>query len=206
MHTNVVLGDIQKKIKRINNPYLKKLKNTEVDKKIYENYDGINTSLDETNKHSGDILRIRQLEKVGKNGSGTYLYWGYIYNTDEEENLELKDLDKYAVPVCFESYKKLEDMAKDKDQDEIYAFLDFLSNPSNFKKSNTVKYIGHFFKKTIETKKEIIEEFKAYTEPRSTSLAIQLRIEKIQKDYLENHDNSDNTGSVGSSSQYDEAR
>ena len=204
MHTNVKLGDIQKKVKRLNNPYLNQLGYTWEGKKPLENYNGVNTSLEETNKNSGDVLRIRKLVKVGKDGSGTYLYWGYIYNTSEENDPEIKDLDKYAVPVCFESYKRLEDIAKDNDEDEVRAFLDFMSRTSNFEKTNTVKYIGYIYKKTIETETEIIDQFMEYSGEESESSAIRARIKEIQSDYLYKKNNPDNSGNNGNN--HDEAR
>lgn len=188
MHTNVRLDEVQKRIERFNNPYLKQLPYTWIENKPLENYDGINLSIE---KNTGNILRLRNVKKVGKDGSGTYLYWGYMYNSFEETNPEIKDLDKGAVPVCFELYKRLEDIAKEKNEDETIALLTFLSNPDNFKKSNTVKYIGHFFKKTIENKKEIIEEYRASTEKNSNSPTIQKQIEKIQRDYIQNSFNTD---------------
>ncbi|MBR3255922.1 MAG: hypothetical protein IKF97_06940 [Clostridia bacterium] len=189
MNTNLSLDEIRKKVKRIEKPFLKQLPYKWIDDIPYENYDGVNVNLEM--KEGGDVIRIRQLKKVGKDGSGTYLYWGYIYNTSDEENEEIKDLDKEAYPVCFESFKKLADIAKDKDMDEIESLLMFLSYESNFKRSNTVNYIGHLVAEKKETKKEIITEYRAIKNQRSKSPAIQKQIEKIQRDYIQNSLNTD---------------
>lgn len=191
MYTNVRLDEVQKKLEKLNNPYLKQLKYTWIEDKPFENYDGVNMSVE---KNTGDTLRIRQLKKVGKDGSGTYLYCGYIYNASNEKDAEIKDLEKNAVPVCFESYKKLEDIAKDNNLNEIKAVLQLLSEPKNFEKFKTVRYIGHLYTKTKTNEKgEKEEKLKISRYLVSDSPAIQKQIEKLQKEYAQKNNKDSNS-------------
>ena len=190
MYTNVSLDEIQKKVKRLTNPFLKQLPYTWNEDIPYENYNGVNMTV---NKNGGEILKIRKLQKVGKDGSGTYLYWGYIYNTPEETDNDIEDLDKYAFPVCFESYRRLTDISKDGDIQEIGALLKMLSREENFKKNNTIKYVGHLFKKYKRNEKGELEARVKYKRHLvSDSLAIQKQIEKLQREYKEKLTDIDN--------------
>ena len=182
---NVANRDTVKKQKtqeRVQNPYLtctdKYVKQDGADYKTFEEYDGINISQGE---NRGNILRIRKLEKVGKDGSGTYLYSGYMYNTPNEYDVELTN--RQMPAVCFELYRRLEDIAKDKNSMEINAVLEFLSNPENFKDTNKLNYIGH-----LKTNFEILDngEIKReyiVTKQIDTSTAIGTIIKNMQKEF-----------------------
>ena len=126
-----------------------KIQDTLIDNVLCENYDGVNLNLESEN--SGDIIRIRNLRMVseeiikGKDGKTikkvSYLYSGYIYNTPDENDREITDLDKEAYPICFESSRKLEIMVKNNIKREIKNFLEFLSKQENFEREDTIKYI-----------------------------------------------------------------
>ena len=164
--SEMFLDEIQKKARRIDNVSFNKLENTDIGDISYENYNGVNMDLN--NEHGGDVLRIRKLQKVGKEvirkADGKtikkviYLYSGYIYNTKDENDREITDLDKEAYPVCFETSIKLEDIAKKDIKKEKSSFLKFLSEKENFERKQTVNYIGYFYLKFIKDGDGIIEE------------------------------------------------
>ena len=181
MHTQVETSEVQKKLELLNNPFLKRKEDTVVNEKSFENYDGVNMAIE---NNTGDIIRVRQLKKLGRDGSGTYLYFGYIYNAYNEKSKEIVDLDKYAMPVCFETYKKLEDIANDNNKNEIIALLHLLSEPKNFEKYHTVRYIGHLYEKEIPNEEgKKVKKLKISRHLVSDSPAIQKQIELLQRDY-----------------------
>ena len=131
--------------------------------KTYSNYDGINVN-------TGDILRIRQVDKIGKDGSGTYLYSAYIDNIANDYDVEIFDEEPMGIPVCFELPKSLENIINSGDVNEINKVLQLLSveniNP------NQLNYIG-----------EIDKNGKIERNSQSSSPAIQKHIAKMKKDF-----------------------
>lgn len=122
---------------RINNPYLKQVgPNYVVDGKIYSDYNGIDMI-------GGDILKLRKLNKVGKDENNTYLYTGYVSATPNEYDPEV--LSKTARPmgraVCFASDRKIEEILKSNDIGDLKTLLTALSLPSN-EKNEALEYIG----------------------------------------------------------------
>ncbi len=100
------------------------------------NYDGINLK-------TGDILRLRAVQKVGKDGSGTYLYSTYVNSTFNEYDAEMfYDGEPAGVPVCFTLDKRLEDIVKEGNIEEIRAVLTLLSSVENFQNRGELAYIG----------------------------------------------------------------
>ena len=134
-------------------------------KKSYS-YDGVNVN-------TGEILRIRGLESQGKDGSGTHLYFGYIYNTENEDDADLSIEQitqmKGTAAVCFELPKSLTDIVRDENQDEIKRVLQLLSDERNFGDDNKLKYIGG-----------VDKDWKVTRNEKPSSLAIQLRIEQLR--------------------------
>lgn len=122
--------------KRLENPYLRKTGQYRIDGKIYEDYDGINTQ-------TGDILRIRKLDKIGKDGSGTYLYQGYINSTPNEDDAEILDRGKpMGIPVCFDLPKRFSDIEKTNNPQEIQKILQLLSSVDKYANHEQLIYIG----------------------------------------------------------------
>lgn len=122
---------------RINNPYLKQVgPNYVVDGKIYSDYNGIDMI-------GGDILKLRKLNKVGKDENNTYLYTGYVSATPNEYDAEV--LSKTARPmgraVCFASDRKIEEIMQSNDIGDLKTLLTALSLPSN-EKNEALEYIG----------------------------------------------------------------
>lgn len=125
------------KMARIDNPYLRQVEpNYVIDGKTYSDYNGI----DMTN---GDILKIRKLNKVGKDANNIYLYTGYISTTPNEYDPEV--LSKTARPmgraVCFASDRKIEEILQSNDIGDLKTLLTALSLPSN-EKNEALEYIG----------------------------------------------------------------
>lgn len=166
---------------RLDNPYLKFVNLQVKDNgKRYEDYNGVNVSEGED---KGKVLKIRHLQTVGKDGSGTYLFAGYICNTENEFD-DKKDDYSGMIPVCFETYKTLEEFVKDDKQVEINAVLEFLSDPENFINTNELKYIGQLDSSTQENEsgeveiRPIIKKLQM-----SNSPANEKQILKMQEDY-----------------------
>lgn len=131
------------------------------------NYDGINV-------RNGDILKIRQLEKVGKDESGTYLYSGYIQSTFDKDEVERLGYETpYGIPVCFATDIRVEDIVNTQDIQEVYSLLTMLSAEENFRNANgMLNYIGKLDKYNR-------------IDPRisSTSNTIQNTVEKLQQEF-----------------------
>lgn len=135
----------------------------EHDGKLYENYDGVDLI-------TGDILRLRKVDKIGKDGSGTYLYSAYLSKTENEYDVEFLD-DSTGYPVCFEMSKRLSDIDS-KNTQELFSILTMFSDPRNFENQEQLTYIGEFDKKgQINRNKQ------------SSSNAIRLKIQSMQKEY-----------------------
>ena len=135
--------------------------------KTYFNYDGVNIE-------TGDVLRIRNVNKVGKDGSGTYLYSAYIDNTPNEHDVEVLGKTPMGFPVCFELPKRLEDIVRDGDLKEIRQVLQLLSNGRNFENHKQLNYIGGIDKNGQVNRSAI-----------SSSSAIQATIEKMKTQFAE---------------------
>lgn len=135
--------------------------------KTYCNYDGVNIE-------TGDFLRIRKVDKVGKDGSGTYLYSAYINNTPNEHDVEVLGKTPMGFPVCFELSKRLEDIVRDGDLNEIRQVLQLLSNGRNFEDPKQLNYIGGIDKNGQINRSAI-----------SPSSAIQATIEKMKTQFAE---------------------
>lgn len=158
----------EEKNMRIQSPILKRLAiPSEMQKSKYSNYDGVNLE-------TGDILRLRRVDKVGKDGSGTYLYSAYISNTPNEYDVEMIGDVSIGIPVCFELQKRLEDIVSDGNINEIVQVLKLLSDKENFKHPEQLTYIGEVDKNGQVNRRE-----------ESTSSAIQLAIIKMQKQFAE---------------------
>ena len=123
------------------NPYLCKADQYKVDGKTYENYNGINLQ-------TGEILRIRRLDKVGKiENPGIYLYQGYVYSTPNEHDVEYFDGGTPGeVPVCFELPKRFSDIAAEQNPKEIRSVLELLSNAKNYSQDEGLIYLGEIDK------------------------------------------------------------
>ena len=125
---------------RVSNPVLENKRAYKINGKTYMDYDGIDTC-------GGEILRLRKVDKVGKDGEANYLYSAYISKTPNEDDVEFLNGDNPAgYPVCFTLGKRLEDIVNQKSKSEIDTLLELLSNPYNFIEPNRLAYIGNIDK------------------------------------------------------------
>lgn len=177
---------------RINNPYLQ-LNNfpTLCTGIKSEDYDGINLSNTESR---GDILRLRDVKKIGKDGAGTYLYTGYVGNTYNEDDGEFfNNHDK--LPICFELYKRLEDIVQEQNPEEIEAVLKLLSVPQNYKDNSQLYYIGKLGRDTrINQYGEIERKTSIIRGENSDSPAIAKQIRSLQKNFKLSHNRDGGEG------------
>ena len=123
------------------NPYLYKKGQYVMDRKIYEDYNGINLQ-------TGEILRIRHLDKVVKTkDTGIYLYQGNIYSTQNEDDVEfLEGGTPGEVPVCFELPKRLSDIVNEQNPEQIRSVLELLSSARNYSRNEGLVYLGEIDK------------------------------------------------------------
>lgn len=83
---------------------------------IGESYDGINLN-------NGEILRVRDVRKIAKDGTGTYVYTARIDSTPNESDVELIDPDS-KVPVVFSLPFRLNDIVNSEYSEEYKAQLE----------------------------------------------------------------------------------
>lgn len=137
------IGAMQRKYnQRKANPYLHKEGQYKINGKIYEDYNGINLQ-------TGEILRIRHLDKVVKTkDTGIYLYQGNIYSTPNEDDLEVfKGGNPGEVSVCFELPKRLSDIVNEQNPEEIRSVLELLSSARNYSINEGLVYLGEIDEK-----------------------------------------------------------
>lgn len=154
------------KMERIQHPFLIYKGTIQKDKKNLENYDGVNIL-------TGEIIRLRQLELMGIDGSGTYLYNGYIRNVFNDEKSEVLGTGTpLGTHICFETRNKIQDIMINGNIDQIKQLLYFFSNSGirGYEKKG-LYYIGKIDKNgNITRNKE------------SDSPAIKKEIERLTKE------------------------
>ena len=162
---------------RLSNPTLKNIGRIQVGNQIYNDYDGINV-------FNGDILRLRSVNGVGKDGSGTYLYSAYVnstFNKYDEEGLNVNRPSGY--PVCFTLEKRLEDVVAGGNPVEIKAVLAMLSSPENFKDMNSLVYAGKTDKYgRVINEEKMGEETKRIFESSAIGKTIQAMKKQFERD------------------------
>lgn len=91
---------------------------------------------------TGDIMRLRRVNKVGKDADGTYLYSGFISTVETEDAMELFAIneDPPGDYVCFTLPGKLEDIVRSGDTTQIRNVLELLSLSNDYMPGLT--YIG----------------------------------------------------------------
>ena len=140
-HKKYVQQQNKIKAERIENPYLEQVSKEYIakDGKRYSDYDGINVI-------NGDILRLRKMNKVGKDENGTYIYTGYVDTTPNKHDVEFlsKDGIPSGIPVCFATDRKIEEIVQSNNPDDLKTLLSLLSEKSeDFNNNNGyLNYIG----------------------------------------------------------------
>ena len=179
-----------KREERVKNYYLKQISHGFKDEgNMYEEFEGINISQGD---NRGKILKIidLELEKIDKDGSGAYLYSGFIGNFLEDGEVTEFDYwnminnSRRLVPVCFEIYRDLGEIVRNGDKEEIKAVLEFLSDPKNFIDHKRLKYLGQLELKTEGNKfGEIVRKTVIHRRTYSNSPVIDAKIDMMQKAY-----------------------
>lgn len=129
------------KSQRVKNPYLNQIGKEYVSKDgmRYKDYDGINIL-------NGDFLRLRKMNKVGKDTYGTYVYTGYVSTTANENSAEIlsKDTRPEGIPICFATDRKLEEIIQSENPRDMETLLSLLSEKSQDYENNNgyLNYIG----------------------------------------------------------------
>ena len=130
------------KNQRIKNPYLNQIGEEYVSKDgmRYKDYEGINIL-------NGDFLRLRKMNKVGKDiNTGTYVYTGYVSTTANENSAEIlsKDITPEGIPICFTTDRKIEEIMQSEDPRDKVTLLSLLSEKSLDYENNNgyLNYIG----------------------------------------------------------------
>lgn len=170
----------QVKLNRKNNPYLTQVNKNKINGITYKDFDGVDIQ-------SGELLRVRHLEKVGKDDEGTYLYTAYVDSTSDENNVDFLDEKEYLMkqPICFTTDKKIEDILSDNNIEELKNLLYLLSTPNskhlNYSyKSGELYYSGNFSNGKINYGGNISETIKN-------------KIKKISQEIYKQNENKDKT-------------
>lgn len=150
---------------RIQNPAIEYIDMPVVNGKVYENYDGININ-------TGEILRLRKMDKLGKDKNGNYLYSGYIYNTENTHDVESLNLDRQPMGsyVCFELPRRLSDIVMENNREDIQRLLELLSDERNYENEQELKYIGRIDSNNMVRRDNV-----------ASSIAIQDKIEELKR-------------------------
>lgn len=139
-----------------------------LDRTNYPDYTGVDMQ-------TGDILRVRHVDKIGKDGSGTYLYSAYLARKSNIDDVEFVNVEESPYSfVCFELQKRLEDIVSGQNLQEITTLLQLLSYDRVFENKDKLTYLGEIDKAGQVNRRE-----------KSTSNAIQTRIEFMKKQYEE---------------------
>lgn len=119
---------------RLQKPQLRSNGSYQVQGMAFSEYDGVDMI-------NGDILRLRQVNKVCKDAEGTYLYSAYVNKVEHEYDVEILGEDEPAGDyVCFTLPGRLEDIVKAGNPDQIKTVLELLS--AERPNSKELTYIG----------------------------------------------------------------
>lgn len=167
---NYVQNQNKIRSERIQKPYLiqNNSKYSGTNGEIYYDYDGVNIS-------NGDILRLRKMNKVGKDENGTYVYTGYVSSTPNEHDVEF--ISRYenpkGTPICFATDKKIEEIIQSNNQNDLIALLRILSKSETDRGNNQyLNYIG-----------KINADNTIDTEIKNTTVTIQNTFNKLHSDF-----------------------
>lgn len=159
---------------RIQNPTITEINRINDNGKVLVDYNG-------TDIVNGDILRLRSVNKVGKDESGTYLYSAYVSKAFHDYDVEMINGDEPGGAfVCFTLPGRLEDMVRNGNKQQISSILTLLSDTRNFNNPNSLTFIGG-----INSQNEV--------DTRTTpSYGIMNVIQRMQQNYRLKHQKDNN--------------
>lgn len=133
--------------------------------KRLSDYDGVDMI-------SGDILRLRQVDKVCKDSEGIYLYSAYVDRVAHEYDVEMIGSGEAAGQyVCFTLPQRLDDIIQSGNREQIGKVLQLLSGERG--KNGELTYIGGI------DRSGQINRF-----PMPDSHGISKKVEQMQQEYL----------------------
>lgn len=147
---------------RLSSPSLQYTGRMAVGKKVYMDYDGVDMQ-------TGDILRLRKVDKVCKNEKGQYLYTAYINSVEHDHDADMfnDEGEPEGSLVAFVLPGRLEDFVNSGNSEQIKTILNLLSRGRNIAKAGQMTYIGQ-----IDERGAISQE-----------VAIASMVSRIQQDY-----------------------
>lgn len=114
------LTEEEKKKQRLDSPYFS-YKFTVLDGIANRQFQGVDLS-------TGEILRLENTDKIAETANGMCIYEGYVEHINDEKDISIFDKEKpEGYPVIFESALKLEDVASNKNPEQIKSVLNLLS-------------------------------------------------------------------------------
>ncbi len=114
------ISEEEKRKQRLETPYFS-YKFTVLDGITNRQFQGVDLS-------TGEILRLENTDKIAETAEGMSIYEGYVNHLENENDISIFDTkEPSGYPVIFESALKLEDIASNKDPEEIHAVLNLLS-------------------------------------------------------------------------------
>lgn len=157
--------------KRKENPFMKTITKPGSDGRIaITGYDGVNIN-------TGEILRIRHLQRGQQTSNGMILYVANIQNTDNEYDAEYFDeRDDSSCKVCFELPDRLSVILNQRGPEGIRRILELLSDPRNFENQGKMSYIGGIDGRGV-----------IHREERASSVEMQNFVDSLINKYSENH-------------------
>lgn len=130
------ISEEEKRQQRLAAPYFS-YKFTVMDGVANRQFQGVDLS-------TGEILRLEKTDKIAETANGMNIYEGFVEHISNEKDMAIFEKDKKSgYPVIFESAIKLEDIASNKNPEQIHSVLDLLSKNKEVKLlKDQLIYIG----------------------------------------------------------------
>ena len=130
------ISEEEKRKQRLASPYFS-YKFTVLDGIANRQFQGVDLS-------TGEILRLEKTDKIAETANGMNIYEGFVEHISNEKDMAIFEKDKKSgYPVIFESAIKLEDIASNKNPEQIHSVLDLLSKNKDVKLlKDQLIYIG----------------------------------------------------------------
>lgn len=163
---------------RLSNPVLRLVDKLSIGKKLYTGYDGVDMQ-------TGDILRLRNVDKVCKDQNGQYLYTAYVNSVEHSHDAEMYN--EHQKPagklVAFTLPGRLQDFVDTGRPEQIRNILTLLSKGKSLAKDGQMTYIGG-----IDAKGNINNDSKP-TSPGIANMLMQMQKQYVASQArLENYD------------------
>lgn len=130
------ISEEEKRKQRLESPYFS-YKFTVLDGVANRQFQGVDLS-------TGEILRLEKTDKIAETANGMNIYEGFVEHISNEKDMTIFEKDKKGgYPVIFESAIKLEEIASNKNPEQIRSVLNLLSKNKDVKLlKDQLIYIG----------------------------------------------------------------